>query len=59
MVNEHREDPSVSGDELGEEAPLAPRVASLPDADRQRLEALLHELLRDHSLRELLCKEEV
>jgi hypothetical protein len=31
---------------------------SVPDANRKRLEALLRELLRDKSLREVLCKEE-
>ena len=58
MVDDHREESIVPGDELREEAPLAPHVTSLSDADRKRLEALLHELLRDNSLRELLCKEE-
>jgi hypothetical protein len=52
MVDDHRDE-----DELREEAPLAPQVTSLSDADRGRLEALLRELLRDNSLRELLCKE--
>jgi hypothetical protein len=54
----HQEIPFVREDELREQTPLAPKVASLPDADRRRLEALLRELLRDNSLRELLCKEE-
>jgi len=53
-----KEIPFVPGDEVREEAPLAPRATSLPDADRRRLEALLRELLRDDSLRELLCREE-
>jgi len=49
---------AVPGDELREVVPLAPKVASLPDADRRRLEALLRDLLRDDSLRGLLCKED-
>jgi len=49
---------AVSEDELREGVPLAPKVASLPDADRRRLEALLRDLLRDDSLRGLLCKED-
>jgi hypothetical protein len=57
MVDDHREESLVPEDELREEAPLAPQVTSLSDADRGRLEALLRELLRDNSLRELLCKE--
>lgn len=51
--------PFVPGDEARAAAPLAPQAASLSDADRKRLEALLRELLRDNSLRELLCKEAV
>lgn len=59
MSNDRREViPLMPGDELHAEAPLAPKATSLPDADRKRLEALLRELLRDHSLRELLCNEE-
>lgn len=57
MVDDYREESLVPADELREEAPLAPHVTSLSDADRSRLEALLRELLRDNSLRELLCKE--
>jgi hypothetical protein len=49
---------AVPGDELLEVVPLAPKVPSLPDADRKRLEALLRDLLRDDSLRGLLCKED-
>jgi hypothetical protein len=37
---------------------LAPQVTSLPDEDKRRLEALLRELLRDNSVRELLSKKE-
>jgi hypothetical protein len=48
----------VTGDELPAAAALAPEPTSLPDADRRRLEALLRELLRDNSVRELLCNEE-
>jgi hypothetical protein len=51
--------PFVSADELREGAPLAPQSPSLSDTDRKRLEALLRELLRDTSLRELLCHEAV
>ncbi len=57
-------------DELGDEAPLVPQhepdehsraasqAMSLPEADRKKLKSLLHELLRDNSLRELLCQDE-
>ena len=59
MTHDSRKEmPFVPGDEVREEAPLAPRATSLPDEDRRRLEALLRELLRDDSLRELLCREE-
>ena len=54
----HDEIPFVPGDELRQEAPLAPGERSMPDAHKQRLEALLRELLRDNSVRELLCNEE-
>ena len=37
---------------------MAPQATSLPDADKRRLEALLRELLRDNSVRELLSNEE-
>jgi len=43
-----RDDPRVAN------AP-APQPTPVPDADRTRLEALLHELLRDDKIRELLC----
>jgi hypothetical protein len=33
--------------------PLAPRQLSIPEANRRRLEELLHELLRDETIREL------
>jgi hypothetical protein len=59
MSDDNRQEiPFVREDELREQTPLAPQVASLPDADRRLLEALLRELLRDNSLRELLCKED-
>ncbi len=59
MSDERRDEiPYVSGDELPAAAPLSPQPMSLPDADRRRLEALLRELLRDNSVRELLCNEE-
>ena len=58
MNDDDREEiPFVSGDELRQGAPLAPQAPSLSDTDRRRLEALLRELLRDTSLRELLCHE--
>jgi hypothetical protein len=49
--------PFLQGDEVRQATPLAPHPVPLPDADRRRLEALLRELLRDNSLRELLCNE--
>jgi hypothetical protein len=59
MSDDHREEiPLMSGDELHEDAPLAPKATPLPDADRRRLEALLRELLRDSSIRELLSNEQ-
>ena len=59
MSDERREEiPFMPGNELPGAAPLAPQAGALPDADRRRLEALLRELLRDNSVRELLCKEE-
>ncbi len=59
MSDDHRDEiPSMPADELREEAPLAPRAAALPDEDRKRLEALLRELLRDNSIRELLSSEQ-
>jgi len=55
MTDDHREEiPLVPRDDLREETSLAPQVASLPDEDKRRLEALLRELLRDNSVRELL-----
>ncbi len=59
MSKDHREEiPLMSDDELRDEAPLAPRATPLPDADRKRLEALLRELLRDNSLRELFSSQD-
>lgn len=59
MADDRREEmPLVPGDDLYEQASLAPQVTSLPDEDKRQLEALLRELLRDNSVRELLCKEE-
>ena len=43
--------------ESGEDMPLAPEATPVPDANRTRLEALLRELLRDQSLRELLSTD--
>jgi hypothetical protein len=52
-------------DDRHEDFPLVPQddprvadtaaPAAVPDADRNRLEALLRELLRDDAIRELLC----
>jgi hypothetical protein len=59
MADDRREEtPLVPGDELGEDATLAPQVTSLPDEDKRRLEALLRELLRDNRVRELLSIDE-
>ena len=44
--------------EYCEDVPLAPEATPLPDGDRTRLEALLRDLLRDQSLRALLCREQ-
>ena len=43
--------------EPDEDVPLAPEATPVPDANRTRLEALLRELLRDQSLRELLSTD--
>ena len=40
------------------EIPLAPEAIPIPDANRGRLEALLRELLRDESIRQLFCNQE-
>jgi hypothetical protein len=59
MADDHREEiPLVPRDDLREETSLAPQVTPLPDEDKRRLEALLHELLRDNSVRELLSNED-
>jgi len=59
MTDDRREEiPLVPRDDLREEASLAPQATTLPDADKRRLEALLRELLRDNSVRELLSNEE-
>ena len=59
MADDRREEiPLVPIDDSHEQAPLAPQVTSLPDEDKRRLEALLRELLRDNSVRELLSKKE-
>lgn len=52
----HEEITLVPRDDLRDAA--APQATALPDADRKRLEALLRELLRDNSVRELLCVKE-
>jgi hypothetical protein len=51
--------PLVPRDHTREEASLASQSTSLPEADRQRLEALLRELLRDSAIRELLRDKDV
>ena len=59
MTDDRREEiPLVPRGDLHEEASLAPQVTSLPDEDKRRLEALLRELLRNNSVRELLGKDE-
>jgi hypothetical protein len=59
MTDDRREEiPLAPGDDSHEEASVAPQVTSLPDEDKRRLEALLRELLRDNSVRELLGKKE-
>ncbi len=45
-------------DDSREEVPLVREGAAIPDAYRRRLEALLHELMRDESIRRLLCNKE-
>jgi hypothetical protein len=58
MTDDRREEiPLVPRDELREATASAPQTTSLSAADKQRLEALLRELLRDTSIRELLGKE--
>ena len=47
----------VPRDDFRHEHASAPQAASMPDAYRRRLEALLRELLRDDKVRELLCAE--
>jgi hypothetical protein len=54
----HDEIPLVPRDDPRDADAPAPRAATLPDADRKRLEALLRELLRDNTLRDLLCTKE-
>lgn len=51
----HEEIPLVPQDELRDADAPAPQAAAIPDADKKRLEGLLRELLRDDSVRELLC----
>jgi len=59
MADDRREEiPLAPRNDSHEEASLAPQVTSLPDRDKRRLEALLHELLRNDSVRELLSQEE-
>ncbi len=39
------------------EVKLRPEAVPMPDADRRRLEELLRELLRDETIRRLLCRD--
>ena len=54
----HEVIPLVPRYDLRDADASAPQTTALPDADRKRLEALLRELLRDNSVRELLCVKE-
>ncbi len=54
----HEEIPLVPRDDFRDAEASAPQATAVPDADRKRLEALLRELLRDASVRELLCVRE-
>ena len=54
----HEEVPLVPQDDLSDADASAPQVVAVPDADRERLEALLRELLRHDSVRQLLCVNE-
>jgi hypothetical protein len=54
----HEEIPLVPRDDLRDADASAPQATAVPDADRKRLEALLRDLLRDDSVRELLCVKE-
>jgi hypothetical protein len=56
MTDDLRNGPRVVANGAGEDASLAPAAAPLPAANKRRLEALLRELLRDDSVRELLCR---
>jgi hypothetical protein len=59
MTDDRREEiPLVPRDAVGRAASPAPQATSLPDANRRKLEALLRELLRDESMRALLCSDE-
>jgi len=51
----HAETPLVPQDDPRDADAPAPQAHLVPEADRRRLEALLRELLRDESIRELLC----
>ena len=48
----------VPRDDLPDAVASAPQATTVPDVDKKRLEALLRELLRDASVRELLCVKE-
>ena len=54
----HEEIPLVPREDLRDADAPAPQTIVVPDADRKRLEALLRELLRYDSVREVLCGKE-
>jgi len=54
----HAEIPLAPQDEHDTQSRAAPPSMSLADADRKKLKALLRELLRDSSVRELLCRDD-
>jgi hypothetical protein len=56
--DDHQAMPLVPRDDPRGTDALAPQATTVPDADRMRLEALLRELLRDNSVREVLCVKE-
>jgi len=57
MTDDLQEDLLVMAGDAGEDASLAPTATPLPAANKQRLEALLRELLRDAAVRKLLCPQ--
>ena len=57
MTDDLQDDMLAVADDAGEHASLAPAATPLPAANKQRLEALLRELLRDDAVRKLLCPQ--